>query len=88
MKLKMSVTLSCAGWWCGGGGGWRGLTGLTVGKHGYRWRLAAAAEHREHILSSAPTVAWVARRRQEHRKWWLSPAPAPQYYHNPTTKTL
>ena len=42
VKLKMSVTLSCAGWWCGGGGGWRGLTGLTVGKHGYRWRLAAA----------------------------------------------
>ena len=63
VKLKMSVTLSCAVV-----AGLVRLTGLTVGKHGYRWRLLAAA-HREHILQSAPTVAWVARRRQERRKW-------------------
>ena len=63
VKLKMSVTLSCAGLVR-----LVRLTGLTVGKHGYRWRLLAAA-HREHILQPAPTVAWVARRRQERRKW-------------------
>ena len=64
VKLKMSVTLSCAGLVAR----LARLTGLTVGKHGYRWRLLAAA-HREHILQPAPTVAWVARRRQERRKW-------------------
>ena len=82
----MSVTLSCAGWWCGGGGGWRGLTGLTVGKHGYRWRLAAAGgaqgAHPEQRSHSCLGGAQEAGAQEVVAITCSNPA---QYYHNPTT---
>ena len=67
VKLKMSVTLSCAGLVAGAGAA--GVADRTdCGKTRLQVAAAGGGAQGAHP-QPAPTVAWVARRRQERRKW-------------------